>query len=130
MINSKIKVTSPEDCGNAPKKLILRDFNIAFYEGNIDFILDNISDSITWNIIGNSVIEGKEGFIDKMNKVNEDKARELELYNLITHGYIASANGVVITDNGAYDFCHVYRFTGASKTAKIKEITSYIIAGD
>lgn len=65
-----------------------------------------------------------------MNEINKNKAIELELYNIITHGYIASVNGVVITGNKAYNFCHVYRFIGAGKNAKIKEITSYIIADD
>lgn len=72
MTNPNIKIIAPEDCGNAPKKLILRDFNIAFYTGDKDFILDNISENITWNIIGDSIVQGKEEFIDKMNKINKE----------------------------------------------------------
>lgn len=123
----KIKLIVPKDCGNAPKKLILRDFNIAIVTNKKDFVLDNITDNISWNIIGKLIIEGKENFLNKISEINQEKVTELEFYNIITHGYIASANGKLILEDKAYEFCHVYRFTGASKSAKIKEITSYII---
>lgn len=122
-----IKITVAKDCGNAPKKLILRDFNIALVTKDNTTILENIADNITWNIIGDEIVEGKINFIDKLDQLYKDNITELIIHDIITHGYVASAHGRVIGTNQSFDFCHVYKFTGASKTAKIKTITSYII---
>ena len=124
---NNIKLIVPEDCGNAPRKLILRDFNIAIITNKQDFLLDNIADNISWNIIGQSLVEGRDNFIGKINEINHNMVTKLEFYNIITHGYTASANGKLTLEEKIYDFCHVYRFTSAGKKAKIKEITSYII---
>lgn len=125
-----IKISVPKDCGNAPKKIILRDFNAAIVTKDSPFILENIADDITWNIIGDEMVKGKEDFINKLDDLHKETITELLIYNIITHGYAASVHGKVIGTNQSYDFCHVYRFAGASKTAKIKEITSYIITGN
>lgn len=73
----------------------MRDFNIAIVTNDKDFILNNIADNIRWDIIGDSVIQGKEDFIEKLDEINKNKVTELSIYNIITHGYIASANGKV-----------------------------------
>lgn len=52
----------------------------------------------------------------------------LHIHHIITHGNVASLNGKLTLTNGdKLEFCHVYRFSGFGKKAKIKEITSYII---
>ncbi len=43
-----IKVTCKEDYANAPKKLLLRDFNIAFGKGDVNNICSHLSDDIVW----------------------------------------------------------------------------------
>lgn len=123
----KLKVSAPDDCGNAPRKVILKNFNIAFVTKNEGELLDFIADQIVWNIVGDEVVEGKEQFMRKLDDLHQDEVTELELYKVITHGYEAAAHGKVTGTSRSYDFCHVYRFAGASKTAKIREITSYII---
>src|SRR5690554_2150824 len=124
---SDVKITVAKDCGNAPKKLILRDFNIALVTKDNTFILENIADDISWTIVGDEIVEGKDNFITRSNVLYKDYITELIIEDIITHGYVASAHGKVIGTNQSFDFCHVYKFTGASKKAKIKEITSYII---
>ena len=123
-----IKITVPKDCGNAPKKRILRDFNVSLIMKDYTTLLENIADDITWDIIGDEVIEGKSEFTKKVNELYKDKITELLINDIITHGYVASAHGKVIGTNEYLHFCHVFKFTNASKTAKIKEITSYIIS--
>jgi len=44
------KVIAREDCGNTPKKLLLRDFNIAVSEGDFAFVRRNITEDVTWNL--------------------------------------------------------------------------------
>lgn len=124
-----VKITVPEDCGNAPKKIILRDFNISLVIKDYNTLLENIADNIAWDIIGDETFEGKRDFIKKVDELYKDKIIELLIHDIITHGYVASAHGKVIGANETLHFCHVFRFTGAGKTAKIKKITSYIIYG-
>lgn len=124
--SNNIKMTIPDDCGNSPKKLILKDFNIAFVSNETDFLSIHISDNITWNIIGDSIIQGKGDFIEKVKEINKNEVIELIVDNIITHGYVASANGKIVIGDTIYNFCHIYNFTGAGKKAKIKEITSFI----
>lgn len=126
-METNIKLSIPPDCGNAPKKRILKDFNIALVTMNRSFLLENLADNMIWNIVGDEALVGKDNFIDKLEKLHKEKITELFIYDIITHGYVASAHGKVNGVNFSYDFCHVYKFTSASKTAKIREITSYII---
>ena len=65
-----IKIIVPNDCGNAPKKTILRDFNVSLIMKDYTTLLENIADDITWNIIGDEVIEGKNEFIKKIDEIS------------------------------------------------------------
>lgn len=128
MSYTDVKITVPKDCGNAPKKIILRDFNVSLIIKDHAALLKNIADDITWNIIGDEIVEGKSDFIKKLDELYNDKITELLIHDIITHGYVASAHGKVIGINESFHFCHVFKFAGTSKTAKIKNITSYIIS--
>lgn len=46
------KLTIHADCGNAPEKLLLRNLNIAFAQGDVEGILGHFSDDIRWQIVG------------------------------------------------------------------------------
>ncbi len=54
-----VKLVIPEDCGNAPKKIILSDFTVAFAEGNEAVILDSFDDQVRWEMVGSTTINGK-----------------------------------------------------------------------
>ena len=121
-----LKISVEEDCGNAPKKIFLRDFNIAFAEGNNEYLLESISDDITWNLVGNQVVQGKEKFVQELEKMLSSKASELIIYTIITHGNAGTINGTMSFEDGSIiAFCDVYLFSGYGPQAKIKTITSY-----
>lgn len=121
-----LKVVCPVDCGNAPKKILLKELNIAFSVGDLDFILDHMIDEIHWNIVGTKLVKGKERLTDHLKQ--EGKALELHIGNIITHGNTGSVNGELIWGNKEkVGFCNVYNFTSAGKNAKIKEVTTYMI---
>lgn len=125
------KVICAEDCGNAPKKALLRDFHVAFAEYDESFILESVADDIQWRVIGDVEVQGKEELIRMLEQMQEEETAELIIDNIITHGNTASVNGSAKMANGeAYAFCDVYRFSGYGKNAKIKEMTSYVIALD
>ena len=121
------KITVSADCGNAPKKEFLKEINIAFAKGNLDFLTESVTDKIVWNIIGNKKIEGKENFTEELGKMKKEKASELILDRILTHGKEGAVSGIIKMQNGKkYAFSDFYEFSGAKGT-KIKSITSYVI---
>jgi len=45
-----VKIRVGKDCGNSPKNLFLRDFNIAVAKGNTEIIGQNITEDVTWHL--------------------------------------------------------------------------------
>ncbi|MFA7688054.1 MAG: nuclear transport factor 2 family protein [Moheibacter sp.] len=121
------KIVSSPNCGNSPKMEFLKEFNIAFAKGNIAYIAENVADEIDWNIIGDRKIEGKEKFKKELEKMKSEKATELIIDQILSHGKEGAVNGIIKMQNGKkYAFSDFYKFQGA-KGATIKSITSYVI---
>ncbi|NJN27476.1 MAG: hypothetical protein HC819_16635, partial [Cyclobacteriaceae bacterium] len=87
------KITVSPDCGNAPRKQFLKDFNIAFATGDADFIIQHVCDDIEWNIHGDKHISGKEAFTKEIYIMKEYSADEVVIHTIITHGREAALNG-------------------------------------
>tara|TARA_R110000751_G_scaffold102037_2_gene196473 strand:- start:335 stop:712 length:378 start_codon:yes stop_codon:yes gene_type:complete len=122
-----IKIISSPNCVNSPKIEFLKQYNIAFAEGNLTFLIDSVSDDIVWNIIGDQQIEGKVNFAKAMEEMKSVKASELIIDQILSHGKEGAANGMMKMQNGEkYAFSDFYMFQ-AAKEVKIKAITSYYI---
>lgn len=124
-----MEIICEEDCGNAPKKLLLKDFNVAIVKCDLDPIVNNITDDIHWSLIGLTSVQGKDEFIQTVQEMEREKPKELNIKNIITHGNTGAVNGSIVTQEKTYAFCDVYKFSGF-KNPKIKEISSYIIRLD
>lgn len=123
-----MKIIVQEDCGNSPRKAILRDFVIAIVEKDSQLILTYMDEFITYQEVGKMGIQGSSQFLSYIEEQTGDEVRELELLTIITHGKTAAVNGkVVILDGREYHFAAIFLFTGATKTARIKEITNYLV---
>lgn len=121
------KMISRTDCGNSPKMEFLKQFNIAFAEGNVIFLKEGVTDDIIWNIIGDRKIEGRANFVKALEELQSLKASELMLDQILSHGKEGAVNGWMIMENGKkYAFSDFYFFQDA-KGEKIKAITSYCI---
>ncbi|MEJ4088944.1 nuclear transport factor 2 family protein [Galbibacter sp. BG1] len=119
------KIVSSPNCGNSPKMEFLKQYNIAFAEGNVAFLTKNVTDDIVWNVIGDKKIEGKENFVKELEEMQAVKASELKLDQILSHGKEGAANGWMTMVNGKkYAFSDFYVFQSA-KGEKIKSITSY-----
>ena len=128
MKNELLKITVEEDCGNAPKRVVLRDFTIAYAQGDMAHLLEQVADNVRWQRIGDQVLEGKAAVAEALPHLLPDNATELTITNVMTHGNIGAVDGVlVLADGRHYAFCEVYRFSSHAKSAKIKEISSYVI---
>lgn len=125
---SELMVKCKEDCGNAPKKLLLKDLTIALAKHDIDFCLNCMRDDVVWDMIGKQQVEGIDEYEQALLQMKHRQVQELHIHHIITHGNTASVNGTFyLTDGGSIAFCDVYDFGGFGKKAKIKKITSYVI---
>ena len=121
------KVITSEDCGNSPKNIFVQDLTIAFAKGDSKFILDKVTDNVRWNRVGEELIEGNDNFVQALKKLKENKAAQLTVHRVATHGKTGAVNGTMKLKNGkTYAFCDVYEFSN-TKGEKVKEITSYVI---
>lgn len=121
------KINSSPDCGNSPKREFLKEINIAFARGNVDFLTSSVTDDFIWIIIGDKKIEGKDKFTEELEKMKAKKASELILDRIITHGKEGAVSGMLIMQEGKkYAFSDFYEFSSA-KGVKLKSITSYVI---
>jgi hypothetical protein len=121
------KIISSPNCGNSPKMDFIKQFNIAFAEGNVEFITESVTNEIVLNIVGDKKIEGKEKFEKELKRMQGEKASELLLEQILSHGKEGAANGILKTKSGKkYAFSDFYIFQGAKGT-RIKSITSYVI---
>ena len=125
---SGLTVNVQADCGNAPRKLLLRDISIAFAERDVATLLEHAHKDITWNRVGTNITEGKAAFEEALSSLTLPDARELTLHHILTHGKEGAVSGTVIFSDGSQrDFCDVYVFS--STTSKlVKVLQSYVIA--
>lgn len=56
--NQSIKLVSPADCENAPKKKFLKEFIMAFATNDFLFVSEYTSEDIYWNIVNDISIQG------------------------------------------------------------------------
>ena len=121
------KIISSPNCGNSPKMKFIKEFNIAFAKGNLEFLMENVTDDIVWNIIGNKKIEGKEKFTEELKKMKSEKVIELIIDQTLSHGKEGASNGIMKMKNGKkYAFSDFYVFKNI-KSTDLKLITSYVI---
>lgn len=123
------KVTVTPDCRNSSRKEFLKDFNIAFAIGDVDFIIDHVSDDIHWSIYGDKEIVGKGDFVKEINAMKDYTADEVVIHSIITHGREAALNGEIKMGDKTYAYSDVYGFTNTASDI-IKEMKSYVIPVD
>ena len=120
-------VVISEDCGNSPKNIFVQELTIAFARGNSKFILKSVTDDISWNVVGDALIQGKDDFAEALKERTSSPAEELTIHHIATHGKTGAVDGTVKFKNGkTHAFCDVYEFSN-SKGSSVKEIASYRI---
>lgn len=120
------KITYYPGCGNSPKCEFLKRFNVAFATADIPTLLHSVTEDIHWDITGDKIIDGKADFEKSVTEMADYIADEVTLFNIITHGATAAANGEMIMGGSRYAFCDVYEFASAGKQL-IKKMTSYVM---
>jgi|SRR5690625_1105930 len=127
MVQSKfceVKIICAEDCGNAPKKIRIKEFITAMANNDQIYIAESLASNIVWEIVGEKTVHGEAEFL--RNSQPHNNISEVHIHNIITHGNTCAANGTVKFDTRSIAFSHIYRFSSA-RNVKIKEITSFFI---
>lgn len=135
MVNHKpgLKVTCAEDCGNSPKKALLRDLHVDLWGNEGRILLAALHGRVTWRRADGERVAGKDAVYGRMRMERCPDLRgmpeELAIHDIITHGRTAALNATITMGDGSrLEYCDVYRFAGVARTAPITEITSYTAA--
>ncbi|GAA2112684.1 nuclear transport factor 2 family protein [Streptomyces synnematoformans] len=121
-----VTIRSAADCGNAPRKEVLRDLVVALAEGDGATVAALVGEDVAWSLVGEAVLRGREAVRAWVADLPE--AKEVAFGSLLTHGREAGVDGTIEAADGTrYAFCHVIRFPGTAKTAKIAEVRSYVL---
>lgn len=124
-----VKINIDANCENAPKKTFLKEFNIAFAKFDLDYIMENVSDTATWEMVGGRTVQGKAAIQAKLSEMASRPMETFTLEKIITHGTDAAASGRFKMQGKEYAFCDVYKFAGFKGTV-LKGIVSFVIPLD
>ena len=119
-----MKISFPNDCDNAPKRKVIKDFIVAFYKNKSNEIENLLEDRFEFDIIGEIKIKEKETL--KKYSSNFLKTTELKINEILSHGKFGACNGEVIIDKQKIDFAYFFEFKSAGKNVFVK-ISEYKI---
>ncbi len=125
--DARLKVVeAPEDCGNAPRKMVIRDLLVALAERDHDAVVPFLREDIRWEIVGAQELTGLDAVGAWL--AQQPPVEQLHIATVMTHGTDCGADGrLVHSDGSTTRFNHVLLFAGHAKTAKLKAVRSYLI---
>lgn len=66
-------VISGIDCGNSPKKELLKDLTIYFASYDIRKAMEYMDEDVSWTLVGDEPIVGKDKFRDALLAMSQNK---------------------------------------------------------
>lgn len=111
------------DCGNAPRKVQVRDWLVALESGDTTSVHALLVDDIEWEYVGVGVRRGRE---EVTAGVRNAPARSLRIHSLLSHGKQVAAEGHCVRAGGdEVRFAHIVTFSGNGKSARIRSVVTY-----
>lgn len=109
-------------------KTIHQKISEEFSKGNFEFAFPHFAEDVQWNIVGASVVKGKDAVTVHCKKMMEEMAgsvlintsHTIDENSIATEGYCNYTND---GKPGRVEYCDVYKFDGE----KLQGITSYCI---
>lgn len=120
-----MEIRIEEDCGNAPKKEFVKNFTIALAQGEVEKVAEMVTDDVVWEVVGEAEFQGKGQMDEAMKAWSLNHINFLEVENILSHGNICAAHGLLKSPTESVRFADFYRFNSHAKDAKIKKIVSY-----
>ena len=115
----------------ANRKDIVQRINEGFAENNLEKVLSFCTDDITWTMVGDTTVRGKDPIRQWMASM-DPQPPQLRIQQTIAEGDTVVARGDMMMqekENGPsipYTFCDIYRFAGD----KVVELTAFVIRTD
>ena len=115
----------------ANRKEIVERINEAFAENNLEKVLSFCTDDLTWTMVGDTTVRGKDPIRKWMASMNPQPP-QLTFQPTVAEGDFVIARGDMTMQekkNGPsipYTFCDIYRFAGD----KVAELTAFVIRTD
>lgn len=122
-----MKLTIAADCGNSPKKELLKNLTIYFVTYDLANVAPYLDEQITWTLVGDQAIVGRDHFLAALQQMASNKATELTIHSIVTHGREAALHGSMkMADGTQWGFADFYEFSSA-KANNVKAISSYVV---
>ena len=115
----------------ANQKEIVQRINEAFAENNLEKVLSFCTDDLTWTMVGDTTVRGKDA-IRKWMASMDPQPPKFTIQQTVAEGDAVITRGDMLmqqTKNGpwiAFTFCDIYRFAGD----KVAELTAFVIRTD
>jgi ketosteroid isomerase-like protein len=115
----------------ANRKEIVQRINEGFAENNLEKILSFFADDVSWTMVGDTTVKGKDS-IRKWMASMDPQPPQFTIQQTIAEGDCVVTRGDMLMQekkNGPslpYTFCDIYRFSGD----KVAELSSFVIRTD
>jgi ketosteroid isomerase-like protein len=115
----------------ANRKEIVERINEAFAENNLEKVLSFCTDDLTWTMVGDSTVRGKDAIRKWMASMDPQPPR-FTIQQTVAEGNVVITRGDMTMQqkkNGPsipYTFCDIYRFAGD----QVAELTAFVIRTD
>ena len=113
------------------RKEIVQRVNEAFAENNLEKVLSFCTDDLTWTMVGDTTVRGKDS-IRKWMASMDPPPPQFTIQEAVAEGDFVITRGNMLMPekkNGPsipYAFCDIYRFEGD----KVAELTAFVIRTD
>jgi ketosteroid isomerase-like protein len=112
---------------SAKNREIVEKVNASFAEGGVEGFLSFCADDVTWTIVGDKTVKGKDAIRKWMASMDMELPK-FTVDNIIAEGDFVVANGDMTMKDKAgktapYAYCDLYRF----RNGKIAELSSFVI---
>ena len=113
------------------RKRIIHGINEGFAENNLEKVLAFCTDDISWTMVGDTTVKGKDAIRKWMASMNPEPP-QLTIQQTVGEGDFVIARGDMVMrekKSGSaipYTFCDIYRFEGD----KVAELTAFVIRTD
>lgn len=132
-----MELRTATDCGNSPRMALVAEVITAWASAQDALVQEWLADDARWIMVG-AQTAGEMSSRGDGDAVDGDSPRGAivpppfeadrgEILTVLNHGRLAACDGYLVRGEDRVNFCHVIRFAGATKTAKIREIRTYLL---
>ena len=105
----------------------VKELSEAFAKGNMDYIMDHVTENISWHFVGERYLHGKEAVRELLEPMRGVAASEYRTKNIMLYRNKAVVEGTMkMPSEDSYAFCDVYTFDEVQHD-KLAQLSAYIM---